>query len=612
MLKDPKIVFMTTVGVNVGDEFIREGIFSFFDEIFESWTPFYVNKHDLLSLEALHLDEFTTLDDKFRDADIIAQAGAPVYWKIGESTSYSVEWAEELWQKRIFVLGPQKPILNISAGACQPYPDFARTFLSDPRCVEFARKAAAACRWTSVRDPLASQILCALGIEHEVLPCAAFHAARRSNFKGTFGGVVAVNLMPFGGHFRLRDDIDDQAWNTAGRDLVKSLRKYHRLLFIAHDASEKAFMERYRSEGEVIFHSTSWRDYLHVYAKSSAVVSNRVHGAVCAAGFGRPAIIIGNDTRLMIGDFIGIPSLYVMEAKAGQVVDLVEEGIRGQKAEGERLIHLREESAGRYRSAIIEGIFQTGRGKGTLSMAGKADRGSGMKKFALANEAEFRSGSFRDFMVTLNCFAKRWGLRRLSTTLEGWEYPWFWFNALDGEDWPQVRLLDMDSDLNPMPWFMASLGAQVELVGKRGMWTAQWEEVRRRTGLKVDWQVPSVKQVRIPEHCFDVVTCFSAAEPDPGQDIMAAEAAKALRSGGTFLISLRLRPPSWGVNLPWRSSGVSTIKKFTQTIWEHPAFGANEEKPGWHLCPDGMLVEKDRRCRFPGPVTAGAAVLRKK
>ena len=35
MLNDPKIVFMTTLGVNVGDEFIREGIFSFFDEIFE-------------------------------------------------------------------------------------------------------------------------------------------------------------------------------------------------------------------------------------------------------------------------------------------------------------------------------------------------------------------------------------------------------------------------------------------------------------------------------------------------------------------------------------------------------------------------------------------------
>jgi SAM-dependent methyltransferase len=612
MLNDPKIAFMTTLGVNVGDEFIREGIFSFFDEIFPNWTPFYVNKHDLLSLEALHLDELTTLGDKFRDADIIVQSGAPVYWKIGESSSYSVEWAEELWEKRIFALGPQKPILNIAAGACQPYPDFAHTFLSDPRCVEFARKAAAACRWTSVRDPLASQILCALGVEHEALPCAALHAARRTNFKGTFGGVVGVNLMPLGGHFRLRDDFDDDVWNAVCQALVKSLRKYHRLLFIAHDASEKAFMERYRGEGEVIFLSGSWRDYLHVYAKSSAVVSNRVHGAVCAAGFGRPTVIIGNDTRLMIGDFIGIPSLYAMEAKAGQVVDLIEDGIRGQKAEGERLIHLREESAGRYRSAILESIFQTGRATGTSSMAKKSGRTSGTKKFALASKAEFCSGSFQDLMLTLNCFAERWGLRRLSTTLEGWEYPWFLFNAFDGADWSQVRLLDMDSDLNPMPWFMASLGAQVELVGKRGMRTAQWEEVRRRTGLKVDWQVPSINEVRIPEQCYDVVTCFSAAEPCPGQDTMVAEAAKALRSGGTFLISLRLRPPSRGLSLPWRSSGVLTIKKFTQTIWEHPAFGVNAENPGWGLRPDDILVEKDGKCRFPGPVTAGAAVLRKK
>ena len=244
-------------------------------------------------------------------------------------------------------------------------------------------------------------------------------------------------------------------------------------------------------------------------------------------------------------------------------------------------------------------------------MAKKSGRTSGTKKFALASKAEFCSGSFQDLMLTLNCFAERWGLRRLSSTLEGWEYPWFLFNAFDGADWSQVRLLDMDSDLNPMPWFMASLGAQVELVGKRGMRTAQWEDVRRRTGLKVDWQVPSVNQVRIPEQCYDVVTCFSAAEPCPGQDIMVAEAAKALRSGGTFLISSRLRPPSRGLSLPWRSSGVLTIKKFTQTIWEHPAFGANAENPGWGLRPDDILVEKDRKCRFPGPVTAGAAVLRK-
>jgi hypothetical protein len=599
---------MTTLGVNVGDEFIREGICSFLDEIFGSWTPFYVNKHDLPSLQELRLDEPAVLEDKFRDSDIIVQAGAPVYWKLNGGTSYSVEWAEELWEKRIFALGPQKVVLNVSAGACQPYPDFAGTFLSDPRCVEFARRAAAACRWTSVRDPLASQILYALGIEHEPLPCAAFHAARRSNLKGTFGrGVVAVNFMPYGGHLRLRDDIDEHAWDVTCRELINSLRKHHRILFVAHDIPETAFMERYREPGEVIFRSGSWRDYLPVYARSEAVVANRVHGAVCAAGFGRPAVIIGNDTRLQIGDYIGIPSLYVMEAKADRLVDLIEDGIRGQKAEAERLIHLREESATRYRTAIADGIFRTSSGLGNERTAGQDDPVRGPKRFSLAGEAEARSGLFQDFMNTLNCFAKRMGLRQLSTGLEGWEHPWLWFNAFSGtEDWRKVRLLNIGSDLNPMPWFLASLGANVEFAGKEGLRTEAWEEIRDRSGLKVGRQAPVDKKIRIPEGLFDVVMYFSCVESGAEMRVIVSEAAGALREGGLFLVSARLRPPSWGIDFPGPNSRTPAIKKY-RAILEHPAF---ERMPDWRPSRDDMLVEKDSR--FPRPVTAGAAVLRKK
>ena len=345
MLNDPKIAFMTTLGVNVGDEFIREGIFSFFDEIFASWTPFYVNKHDLLSLRGIASGRVdhpgqqvpgcgyncskrrSGLLENRREFQLFCRMGRGVVGK-AHFCAWPAKADFEHCGRRLSALSRFRPHFSIRSslrGICSK----SRRRLPMDVC----------------RDPLASQILCALGIEHEALPCAALHAARRTNFKGTFGGVVGVNLMPLGGHFRLRDDFDDDVWNAVCQALVKLLRKHHRLLFIAHDASEKAFMERYRSEGEVIFLSGSWRDYLHVYAKSSAVVSNRVHGAVCAAGFGRPAVIIGNDTRLMIGDFIGIPSLYAMEAKAGQVVDLIEDGIRGQKAEGERLIQLREESA---------------------------------------------------------------------------------------------------------------------------------------------------------------------------------------------------------------------------------------------------------------------------
>ena len=43
------------------------------------------------------------LTDKFRQADVIVQAGAPVYWSNGRFTSWNSEWAEALWFDRIYV-----------------------------------------------------------------------------------------------------------------------------------------------------------------------------------------------------------------------------------------------------------------------------------------------------------------------------------------------------------------------------------------------------------------------------------------------------------------------------------------------------------------------------
>lgn len=363
---------MTTLGVNVGDEFIREGIGSFLDEIFDNWKPFYVNKHNLATLHERVADESDVLKDKFFDADIIIQAGAPVYWKLGESTSYNVEWAEELWRKRIFKLGPIKPILNIAAGACQPYPDTAETFIADPACVKFAEEVSAACRWTSVRDPLASQILQALNLVHDVLPCTAFHAARRIKSVYALNGMLGINLMPLGGHYKFKDDIDSNLWSNTIEKFLADLRKRHRLLFIAHDLKEKEFMGHYIAEGETIFHSADYHDYMAVYAQCAAVIANRVHGAVCAAGFGKPSVIIGNDTRLQIGDYIDIPARYVGSVSAEEIIDLLEMSLVRTKNEKDRLLTLREDSAKRYRDAIIKNIDDNGGNRPAWNIMEKA------------------------------------------------------------------------------------------------------------------------------------------------------------------------------------------------------------------------------------------------
>jgi hypothetical protein len=347
-LRPPRIAFMTTIGRNVGDEFIREGIRSFLDEAIGAYEPYYVDKHDLGTLRRPVLDEGELLADKFRDADVVIQSGAPVYWQLGRHCCYNESWSDELWYQRIFKLGPGKAILNLGAGACQAREDDLQPLLDDPTCVAFAKSAGLACRWTSVRDPLAGRFLSQIGVEHDLLPCPAFHAARRLEQEVPAArDWLAINLMKIGGHFELKP-FDPQRWRAVIEELIPLLRARHRLLFVAHDKSEAEFQSAFAKPDERVFLSGDYRDYLSIYGRVKGIVANRVHGAVCVAGFGRPAVIIGNDSRIGIARPLNIPAKDVGEASADWIISQLDE----QFARGEALVKervaLREKSARQY------------------------------------------------------------------------------------------------------------------------------------------------------------------------------------------------------------------------------------------------------------------------
>jgi FkbM family methyltransferase len=350
-----RIAFMTTMNRNVGDEFIREGIRSFFDDVLGSYDPFYVDKHDLTTLSHRVLDETETVSDKFRDADVIVQAGAPVYWNnnAGKHTSYNAEWSQPLWMDRIFRLSRDKRIFNLGAGSGQKGEDDLAALLSDPRLVDFARAAGKACAWTSVRDPLASQFLQQVGVGHELLPCPAFHAARRFKSTGRLD-VLAVNLMPRAGHYRLKSETDENQWRGVIDELLPKLRSQHRLMFVAHDRAEYDFQRQLARGGEPIFIAGDYREYIQLYGQVEGIIANRVHGAVCVAGFGRPAVIIGNDSRIGIARPIGIPACDSAQATADWILCALQQQFdRGIELYDQR-IELRESSARTYASRLAE------------------------------------------------------------------------------------------------------------------------------------------------------------------------------------------------------------------------------------------------------------------
>jgi SAM-dependent methyltransferase len=372
---------MTTVGKNVGDEFIREGIVSLLEGAIGPFEPLYVNKHDLSSLSTPLLDEMGVYEDKFAAAHLIVQAGAPVFWHLGESRCYREDWVRALWHDRIFPLAKDKPFLNLGAGSCQPREGDIDPLITDPECVEFIRRVGGCATLTTSRDPLTRELLertaaCAeAGVAHELLPCPAFHAARRVN-----GGraeppredVIAVNLMELAGHYMLKPENDPKRWSDTILATLPRLRERYRLLFVAHDEAEMRFLRYCNYPHEQIFFSHDYRDYLSLYSRVAGIVANRVHAAVCVAGFGRPAVIIGNDSRIGIARPIGIPAVDASDATADWIVDSLNEQMgRRHALMGER-IELRESSARRYVELIRDALGRHPAGRAFVAAASSA------------------------------------------------------------------------------------------------------------------------------------------------------------------------------------------------------------------------------------------------
>ena len=167
------IGFMTTLGVNVGDEFIREGIRAVLDEAGIVYTPLYINKHDPRSLHEPREDETLVVADKFWECDVFIQSGSPVYWWLHEGvhTSLTSEWAKWLWEERILHPTRKGPrFLNLGAGSCQPWGEGPEEYLADAGCAAFARGAGERAVLTSVRDPVAAEILQRVNVAHEGAP----------------------------------------------------------------------------------------------------------------------------------------------------------------------------------------------------------------------------------------------------------------------------------------------------------------------------------------------------------------------------------------------------------------------------------------------------------
>ena len=78
----------------------------------------------------------------------------------------------------------------------------------------------------------------------------------------------------------------------------------------------------------------------------------------------------------------------------------------------------------------------------------------------LASPTELVDPALEEFLLQLNAFAADHGLRIMTNWSKAWEYPWIWLNGLHTLTAGQL-LVDLGTELSPVPWFLATRGIPV-------------------------------------------------------------------------------------------------------------------------------------------------------
>lgn len=198
---------------------------------------------------------------------------------------------------------------NIAAGTCQTYHSNGLDFCS--RCLNHIRSFESLSSLTTVRDQLAQVLLNSIGKNVNRIPCCSIFAIDQYDISNSGEDYVVVNFMENASHYTFNQEIQGGRWKSIFTEFYRYLKKKENVVFVCHDEKEVGLALSIDPNGKIFYEKNDFLSYMHFYSKAKIGIFNRVHGAFLLSSFGKPSIVIGNDSRARMTDEIGITNLFV-------------------------------------------------------------------------------------------------------------------------------------------------------------------------------------------------------------------------------------------------------------------------------------------------------------
>ena len=357
---------ITTVRHNVGDDFVRDGLAYLLEQHFKDRSLRFENVHKHAPITARYRFEnwrsrmaSTALDamplsiskDRILGADLVVQCGAPVYWCHGlrpGAHCANNEWYGPLIRRR-FSRNKRAKLLNLAAGTCQKYDSDGTEFCN--KCLRYAAEFFHKAKVTTVRDQLARKVLHSIDLDAPLIACSSIFATDRHHASSEIAEYVALNFMETGAHYTLGQKINKHRWKHEFTRFYSEIRKYEEVAFICHNATEIKEARQIAADARVLF-SEDYADYIRFYSRAKFGIVNRVHGALAIASFGRPAVVIGNDSRATMVSEIGLKSFFVNDVDFDVLMAQYEYLRRGADNFADRFRNLKRSAYESYMQAL--------------------------------------------------------------------------------------------------------------------------------------------------------------------------------------------------------------------------------------------------------------------
>lgn len=300
-------------------------------DVFIGWGLQYLVQQVRPEAQILLIDKFSDTDfrryKRLLAGTQILYAGMPQYNNLDDWCLW-YDW--EMF--RDYLVPLRTRVLSVAGGSGYPDPrvtpqEFSAHCLKSQKTRNVLRTRSQITDLSLVRDQHSYQLLQDFGMPVRLLPCTALWAADHLGMTDCPEPTRTIGLVPPSpGHINpqilgLQTSTEAMQWFVCYFDEIRKQlsHKGYKVRLICNAFGERAYFE----DWDEVFYTNDPVCLMRAYSDVDGVISARVHGAIPVAGFYKPAVLLGIDSRCSVADPIGIPKLIVGHDDLYQAVDLL-------------------------------------------------------------------------------------------------------------------------------------------------------------------------------------------------------------------------------------------------------------------------------------------------